>query len=68
MPDALRKVTPRFMVESDGLRWLIYDTQNRIVVPESRGELDGRILVAELMNRSWEEKCQKQHSKVVPIR
>lgn len=68
MSHALRKLTPRFMVESNGRSWIVYDTLNRIVLPDSRGELGSRIVVAELMNRSWEEKCQKQHSKVIPIR
>lgn len=63
-----RRIVPRFMVECDGIAWIIYDTVNRIVIPESRGELDSRVVVAEIMNGHWEAKCQKQSCKVIPIR
>lgn len=60
--------TPRFVVESYGFDWLIYDTHGRTVVANSKGEVESRVLVAEILNKQFEERQWKRQSKVVKIR
>lgn len=56
----------RFVIQAWGQLWMIIDSQTKTMVPGSIGELDSRVLLAEIFNRrDAEDKCQ---NKVVPIR
>lgn len=46
----------RFIVESAGKTWIIYDRVRQMVVVDSSGELDSRVIACELMNRHWDRR------------
>lgn len=61
------QIEPRFLVEAYFDQWLIFDSQTKIVVPETVGDLESRLLVAEILNLRWSKECQNKN-KVIPIR
>jgi hypothetical protein len=54
------QVKERYELQAFGPDWLILDTETKTVIPQSRGDLQTRILILAIMNlRDREAKCQK---------